>query len=243
MTEKIADSPSRRTTRTAGLFYLGLIGFGILAQFLHTGIVVAGDAAETARNIAAHGGLFRLSTLADLFMASCFFLLGLSLYLLFKKTNRTAALFMLVINAIGAPIMALNVLNQVAAQHVLSGAGYLKAFSTEQLQALSLFFLDLQGLGYLIAAISYGLYLLPLGYLILKSGFFPRLFGYLYLACGSLTMVDFLVQFLLPRYGAYSQILLYPLALVEIGFCLWLLGAKRKEGGSKAPMGSLQAPD
>jgi hypothetical protein len=231
-------SDYRRRTALAGLLYLGMIVFGILAQTLRSGIVVAGDAAATARNISAHGTLFRVSAMSDLIMTVCYFLWGLVLFSLLKKVDRKVALLMAVTNFIGAPIMALNILNQVAAQRILLGADYLKAFSAEQLQALSLFFLDLQNLGYLIAAISYGLYLLPLGYLVLKSGFFPRAFGVLYLIAGSATLIDFATQFLFPRLGALTQNLLYPVALLEISFCLWLLVKAARGAGKAAPLPS-----
>jgi hypothetical protein len=58
-----------------------------------------------------------------------------------------------------------QMLNQFAALLLLNGAGYLTAFGTDQLHALVMFFLDLHYYGYYIAQISFGLWLLPLGYM------------------------------------------------------------------------------
>jgi hypothetical protein len=223
MTTLSIEPSQRKTAKIAGVLYLLLIMFGIIAQVIRSNLIVPADVTATASNIMASGEMIRISFMSDLLMTTFYFLWGLALYVLLKPVNKNIAMLMALINFVGAPIMAINMLNQFAALHLLSGADYLKVFPADQLQAMAMFFLNMQNYGYLIAAISLGSYLLPLGYLIFKSGYFPRMFGVLYIMLGFCTLVDFFIQFLFPKYADISMLLLYPGALVEISFCLWLL--------------------
>ncbi len=222
---------NNKTARLAGVLYLFLILFGIVAQIIRSSLAVSNDAAATASNIIANEFLFRVSFICDLLMTTCYFLFGLTLYLLLKSINKNIALLMLVLNLIAAPIMALNMINQYAALLLLNGAEYLKIFQKNQLQALAMFFLDLQNHGYLIGTIGFGFYFFPLGYLIYKSGGFPKTFGILFIIGGFLFLIDFLTQFLFPQFTDISMIALSPIALLEITFSLWLLikGMKHQE--------------
>jgi len=76
---------------------------------------------------------------------------------------------MLVLNAVSAPIQGLNMLNQ---------AGAMLLASDPNGAAQVLFLLDMHRIGYLIAQIFFGLYLLPLGYLVYRSGFMPKILGW-----------------------------------------------------------------
>jgi hypothetical protein len=220
-----------KRARTAGLLYLLLIVFGITAQVIRSSLIVSGNVAATASNIMASEWLFRVSFVSDLFMTMCYFLFGLALYVLLKPVNKNIALLMLLLNFFAAPIMALNMLNHYAVLLLLSGADYLKVFQPDQLQALATFFLDLQNHGYLIGTIGFGFYFFPLGYLIFKSGYFPRIFGILYIIGGFVFLVDFLTQFLFPKYTEISTMALFPVVILEITFSLWLLikGVKTPE--------------
>lgn len=212
-----------KTARIAGVLYLLLIVFGIIAQVIRFGLIVPGNAAETAYQIIASKFLFRISFVSDLFMTVCYFLFGLTLYMLLKPVNKNISLLMLVLNLIAAPIMALNMLNQYAALLLLSNVEYLRIFTVEQLQTMAMFFLDLQNHGYLIGTIGFGFYFFPLGYLIYKSGSFPKIFGALYIIGGFFFFIDFLIQFLVPKYADVSTIILFPVAILEISFSLWLI--------------------
>jgi hypothetical protein len=133
-------------------------------------------------------------------------------------------------------ILAVNTLNQFAPLLLLSGAGYLKAFTTDQLNALVLFFMNLQKTGYTIAEIGFGGYFFPLGFLILKSRSFPKVFGILFILAGFGDMTDLFTQFLLPKYAPFiSQFALTPAVLAEFSFCLWLLiiGVRKSKAVNK----------
>ena len=157
-----------------GFAYLTNILTGVFAQYVRSTLIVPGDVAATAGNITASELLFRLGFVSDLIMAAAYLLMGVFFYMLLRPVNRDLALLMLMLNLAGVPMLGINMLNEFAPLLLLNGASYLQAFPAAQLQALAMFFLDLQNYGYLIAAISYGAYLLPLGYLVFRSGYLPR---------------------------------------------------------------------
>ena len=220
-----------KTARIAGFAYLMNIVTGIFAQVVRSALIVPGDAEATAGKIMASELLFRFGIVSDLFMVTFYLLMGLVFYVLLKPVNRNIALLMLLLNLAGVPMLGINLLNQFATLLLMSGAGYLSAFGAAQSHALGMFFFNLHEYGYTITAISYGAYLLPLGYLVFKSGYFPKALGVLLMiACFGQLMPLFQV-FLFPNYEAITYPGLAVAVIAEFSFCLWLLikGAKTPE--------------
>jgi hypothetical protein len=116
--------------------------------------------------------------MSDLLSAVFFLFSAWTLYVLLKPVNKNLALLFVLLNLGGVAIQCLNMLNQLAAMLLLSGADYLKVFPADQLQALAMLFLNLYKIGLIIAQIFYGTWLFPLGYLVFKSGFLPRILGF-----------------------------------------------------------------
>jgi len=214
---------NKKTARIAGLMYLGNIITGIFAQVVRSTLIVPGDAAATASKIMASESLFRIGFISDLIMVIFYLLMGLAFYELLKPVNKSVALLMLLMNLAGVPMLGINMLNQFATLLLMSGGGYLTAFSADQLRALGMLFFDLHEYGYSIAVISWGFYLFPLGYLVFKSGYFPRVLGVLLMLASLGDLIQFFQIFLFPRY----EVIAYPglaIAMVaEFSFCFWLL--------------------
>jgi hypothetical protein len=226
----------KKTARLAGLMYLGVIVFGILAQIIYMSFIVSDDAAKTVSNIMDNESLFRASNVIWLISEMFFLLLGLALYVVLKRVNKNLATLMLFFVAVGVAIECLNTLNRFAALQLLSGADYLGVYSADQLNAQVMFRLELWEAGYSIAAImSFGPWLIPAGYLIYKSGYFPKILGILAILAGLGILIEGLQSLLLPDYEMIS----YPFALIavigEFAVCGWLLvkGAKIPEEGEK----------
>lgn len=230
MKNLISNTSQNKTTRLAGFMYLIVAVCGIFAElFVNSKLIVFGDAAATASNIMANVSLFRIGLVSNLISSVFFLLFALALYKLFKSVNKNLALLVVFLASASAIILCINMLNQVAALLLLNGSGYLTAlFNASQLQALSMFFLDLYKHGYLIAQIFFGAYLLPLGYLVFKSDLilprvFGRIIGVLLIIAGSADLIDFFTQFFFPGFAAiFSQYVLM-LTLGEIIFGLWLM--------------------
>ena len=218
-----------KTARMAGVLYLLFMTTTIFADVMgRSKLIVFGDAAATAANIMGSAGLFRLSFVGDLVSAVLLFLAAWALYVLLKPVDPGIALSFVLLNLAGVAVYAVNLLNQFAALLLLSGADYLKAFQAEQLQALAMFFLNLHKNGYWIAQIFFAVWLLPLGYLVFKSGFLPRILGIVMMIHFVGWLTTFLQFFLLPGFQALTYVT-YPLGLIsELGLTLWLLimGAK-----------------
>jgi len=183
---------------------------------------VPGDAATTANNIMASEMLFRLGIVSGLLMYVVF-VFGVSvLYKLLEPVNKDHAALMVILALVGVPIAMLNQINQSAALLLLSGADYLKVFGADQIHAQVMFFLDLHKHGGLVGAIFWGLWLFPLGFLVFKSGFFPKLLGVLLMiGCLGWLIVP-LQRFLFPSYEtmAYSR---FAAHIAELSWTFWLL--------------------
>ena len=213
-----------RMARTAGFLYLIYIVITILADVVaRSPLIVFGDAAATARNIMAAEWQFRIGVVGDLVSIVFFLLAAWALYVLLKPVNKDLALTFLLLNLGGVAVYSINLLNQFAAALLLSGADYLKVFQAEQLQALAMFFLNLHQNGYWIAQIFFGAWLFPLGYLVFKSGFLPRILGIVMMIHCVGWLLTTLQWFLFPGLAAITY-LTYPLGFIsEFGLTLWLV--------------------
>jgi hypothetical protein len=210
-----------RTARIAGLLYLIMLPIGMFHMFyVPSTLIVPGDAATTANNIMASELLFRSAIVSALVLQIVNTFLVLVLYRLLRPVNKNHAVLMVILFLVAVPIAMLSELNRFAALLLLSGADYLAVFTADQLQALVLLFLDLHELGTDIAGIFWGLWLFPMGYLVFKSGFLPRILGIL-LMIGCLGyLLESSIVFLLPN--VEMDIALFTF-WGEVLFPLWLL--------------------
>jgi hypothetical protein len=219
MTTRSAETSPLLVARVAGFLYFLVVPLGIFgALYVSSRLIVPEDATTTANNLMASESLFRLGIVSDLLASILMLLVVLLLYKLLNLVNKSIAMLMVMLVVVGAPIAMLNKLNQFASLILLSGADYLTVFTTEQLQALALLFLRLHSRGSNIAFIFWGLWLLPLGYLVFQSGFLPRILGVLLVVSGLGYLIETFAIFL--GYGV--NIGLYT-AWGEVIFILWLL--------------------
>ncbi len=223
----------KKKARIAGLMYLlmGITGaFGIM--YVPTNIMVAGDATATANNIMNSELLFRLSMVSNLISQTIFVFLVLSLNRLFKEVNPKQAKLMVTLVTVSVPIAFLNILNLVSAQILVSGVDYLTVFDKNQLNSMMMVFLNLYEHGIFIVGIFWGLWLYPLGLLVIKSKFIPKIIGiFLIIGCFAY-LTDSFTSLLFPQYKAIiSPILIAPLAIGEFSIIFWLLikGVKNQQ--------------
>jgi hypothetical protein len=219
--KRIAEASPRFNARIAGIFYLLTIVARVIADaFVRNRLVVSDDAAATATNILAHESLFRLGFAADIIAFASYVALTALLYEVFKPVNSSLSLVAAFFSLVACAVQAMSSLFHLASLVLLGGAPYLRVFTTEQLQALSLVFLRLRAAAYhSIGLVFFGLYCLLVGILILKSTFLPRILGVLMVLAG----VSY-VLFLSPPLARSLQpyILVFP-GVGQISLCLWLL--------------------
>jgi hypothetical protein len=224
---EIGADPTRKTARAAGLWYLlvavtGAFGITIVPLTL----VVRGDATATADRIRSSESLLRLGIASELIASVSFIFLVLALHRLFKGVNRERASLMVTLVLISVPISFLNVLSSIAALVLVSGPDYLSAvFDGRQLDALAMLFLGLHSQGnVVVAAIFWGLWLLPLGALVIGSGFAPRALGVLLILAGLAYPAVSFTALLLPQYGQLVSLVALPFeAAGELPMIAWLL--------------------
>ena len=219
---------NKKTARIAGILYLIIIIAGIFAEFfVRQSLIVPGDATATANNIMASEGLFRLGIAGDLIMIMCDVALALIFYVLLKPVSKALSLLAAFFRLGQAAILGLNLLNLFFVLQLLSGADYLTVFGADQLYALVLLFLTGHSIGYSIGLVLFGLSLFVLGYLVFKSGYFPKILGVLLIVAALGYLIDSFASFLLPNYDDYEAmfalVVFLPAFVGELSMCLWLL--------------------
>src|SRR5438552_9547501 len=148
--------------RWAGLLYVFMSILGFFAMgYVPDKLIVYGNAAATANNIAAHETLFRLGIAAELVGQAGFIFVALALYYLLKRVNRRHALLMVILIVVLVPIAFLNELNSIAALALMRG-DFLSILEKPQRDALAMLFLRLHGQGFVVSELFWGLWLLPL---------------------------------------------------------------------------------
>jgi len=222
---------TKNAGRFAGLLYIlaSIPGFFALV-YVPSKLIVRGNATATAHNIVTSETLFRLGIAGDLICQALFIFVALALYDLLKGVNRRQALLMVTLILVSIPIAFLNELNGIAALILVRGADFLSLFDKPQRDALAMLFLNLRGHGFDVAGIFWGLWLFPLGLLVYRSGFLPRILGVVLMVnCFAYPLNSF-TSLVLPRYEAIVSRWMSPLQFGEVVFMLWLviMGAKPK---------------
>jgi hypothetical protein len=229
----------KKQARAAGWLYLLLgITAPIGLEYVPSKLIVARDATATANHIRASETLLRIGIASELIHQVIGVFLVLALYRLFKAVNENLARQLVILGAlVSVPIVFLNVLNELAALTLVSGAPFLSVFDQRQLDALAYLFIRLHGQGIGVASIFWGLWLFPFGILVIRSGFIPRVFGILLMIAGVAYLASFFTSLLLPQYS--HRVAPYALALeaAEVPIIFWLLIWGAKARPSEAPAG------
>ncbi|MEM7131633.1 MAG: DUF4386 domain-containing protein [Chloroflexota bacterium] len=221
MTNHNTEPSPQIYARAAGLLYLSIIPLGAFSlAYIPFYLVVAGDGAATASNIIASAPIVRLSIVAALVNQLVNIILVLVFYKLLKPASKTHASLMVVFFLVSAPITMFNELNNIAVVLLAEGGDYLTVFTPEQLHGLMLFFLELHEYGIKIATIFWGLWLFPMGYAIVKSGYMPKFVGILLIIACFGYLSDAFTALLLPDFGVTIEQFTF---VGEVAVTLWLL--------------------
>jgi hypothetical protein len=216
--------PTDKAARVAGAIYLLEIVVGPFSLiYVPSALFVSGNAAATAGNILAHETLFRFGIVGYLLNGTIGLFTVLALYRLLAGVDRTLAALMVILGGLMVtPIFYLNALNWIAALWLVHGGSVLAAFSRPQQVGLAMLFLHLQSQGNIVNEIFWGLWLLPFGLLVMRSGFLPRLLGIWLIAGGFAYVVISFTGLLLPQYYETVFNVSQPALFGEIAIALWL---------------------
>ncbi len=167
---------TRKHARVAGLLYLAV---AIIAPFSLSYVPsqIDGSQGNIADSIQAHETLLRLSLVSEMAYQIIEVFITLALYNLFRKVNSHLALQMLVLGLLPIPIIFLNQLTEWGAITLAVQDGSLATIPPNAKAAFAGFLHGLHNQGIVIAGTFWGLWLLPLGRLIILSGFLPKVLG------------------------------------------------------------------
>ena len=214
----------KKTARVAGILYIIMDVFLIFSgMYVDPKLYIPDDAAATVSNILASEWLFRLGFVSNLIGQILFLFLVLTLYDLFRSVDKGQARLMVVLVVASVPLTILNMLYQYAPILLLNGTRHLSVFNLSQLQALAMVFLDMYNHGTIIAEIFWGLWLIPLGLLVYKSGFVPKVLGILLIVGCFGHLISFLSIFLFPDYSTILTPIAETIMFGEMPIFLWLL--------------------
>jgi hypothetical protein len=169
------------------------------------------------------GRLFRTGFLSDLVAGTCFLLTVIVLYWLLKHVHGLAAMAMVGIAAVGVAVSSLNSLNGYTAFTVATSDDYARTFGAAGADRLAMLYVDAGGNGANIAYVFFALWLVPLGYLVIRSGYFPAALGVALIVGCAGYLAGVFTDVLVPTAG--DSILIFSLvgALPEVAFLVWLL--------------------
>jgi hypothetical protein len=225
MTSKTIATSPQVYARTGGALYLAIIILGAFAEgFVANKLIVPGDAAATAHNILASPELWRLSVAGDLIVVLCAVPLLWIEYLLLKPVSKSLVLLAVMFNLVSLAVEAISKVFLLAVLPTLGTANYLAAFEPQQLQILANLALKSHDIAFNIALIFFGFTCLVNGYLIFKSGYFPKIIGILMQLAGLCYLVSCFAALFAPALASLliPAILLPPL-IGESSLCLWML--------------------
>ena len=220
-----------RDARIAGLLYIVSSLFGLVRLiYIPNTLIVDQDASATANNIAAHEMLFRFGILSYLICSTLWIFVTLALYRLLKGVDQPLAVLMVILGGLMVvPIFFVNAANDAGALLFARGADFLSALDQPQRNAFVMVFLHLHHQLDLIWGIT-GVWLIPLGLLVYRSGFLPRFLGvWLMIACFAYLAFSF-TGLMFPPYEDKVWRFAQPVMLAEVAFMLWLviMGARER---------------
>jgi hypothetical protein len=211
--------------RIGGILYLIIIVAGASGElFVRGSLVVSGNAAATANNILGSRYLWRAGVAGDLLMHVCDVGLMLVFYVLLRPVNRNLAMLAILFNLVQTGVLVANKLNLVLPLFLLADAPYLKAFTPEQIQALSYVAIRTHDYGFAFGLIFFGIECVVIGYLIVRSRYLPKALGIMMQIAGVCYVINSFAVVLYPPIGSkLFPFILLPPFVAELSLALWLL--------------------
>lgn len=216
---------SKRIARKAGFLYLFLAITSIYGLvYVPSKIIVLQNAHATIRNIITSPTVFRLGVVSNIVYLVVFVFLVLTFYELYKEVNKKHATLMVALVLVGIPVAFVNELNHVVVLILLRDNNLSKTLDTGRLEFFVQLFVSVYEYGSFMVMIFWGLWLLPLGLLVIESNVIPKVIGILLLIGCTGYVVSSFVFFLSPQYGRIVfPIATIPSAVSEVALILWLL--------------------
>ncbi len=203
--------------RWSAVLLLATISGGVFAQtVLMDRLVVAGDAAATARNIVANPTLVRAAYAIFMIEMTCQIATTAVMYEVLKPVDRRLSQMAAVFGYVGSGVKILSRLFLYAPLFVLSGSSYLASFNQGQLDTITSLLIRINNQGAGMACIFLGLSTVIVGYLMFRATFLPRALGVLGVIGG--------MGWLAFVYPPLGNTLFMPIALIALLGCAVTIG-------------------
>jgi hypothetical protein len=208
-----------------GALYLAMgVPAAIDFMLIRPALIVAGDAEATALNMLGGEHFFRIGIALQFIASIAAILLASAYYQVFAPVRRSLARLLVLFIVMGALLEIASATLGIFSLGFIKQPDHLIVFEAEQLNALGLSVLTFQSLGYVVAHIFWGLWLLPLGLLVLKSRWMPKAVGVLLLCAGTAYVGVGITAILVPAAARLlAQWAVVPEALGELGFICWMM--------------------
>src|SRR5206468_1533895 len=232
-------SPCFQARRAGGLWWLCIVS-GVVGFVAGAPLIVANDAAATAANILAKELAFRFGFVADLVSGLSYVGVTAFIYCVLKPVSRSLSLLGAFFGVAGVAIGGASWVIHLTPLLLLHGDQYLTAFTTGQLQAMSLAALKLQLQVFPIGMVFFGIQCISIGYLVAQSTFLPRILGVILAIGGTCYVIASFANFLAPSFGPHLVPFMMPVALIGEGSLgLWLLvkGVNEQRWNEQASLG------
>ena len=226
MTTRARESSPQTYARIGGAIYVVIIMLALFGLYSREGLIVPDDAAATAENIMGSEMLFLAGLAGEMLSIVGDITLTLILYVLLRPVSRSLALLAAFLRLTFNSVYAVSKLFLVATLIMLGDADYLNALDPQQLHTLAYLSLSLHAHGYSLSLTFFGFNCLLLGYLIVRSGYLPRIIGVLLVLGGVGYLINSFWEILVaPAFTAslFPGILLLPAFAGELGLGLWLV--------------------
>jgi uncharacterized protein DUF4386 len=221
---RVPMDPMQKTARVAGALYLLVVLSGPFVLLYVPGkLFVPGDATATVHNIATHQTLFRAHIAVSLVSELLFIAVAWTLFRLLKGVHAPLAAVMLALVLIDAPLAFLGVANEVGALAFIRSPEFLSVFDKPQRDALAILLINFDRKGTLVSEVFWGLWLLPLGTLVYRSRFLPRVLGAWLVANGLAYVAISLTGLVSPARQGMAMTIATPVLFGEAALMLWLL--------------------
>lgn len=213
----------KRTARLAGAVYLISAVFAPFSLiYVPSKIIVSGNAAATAEKMLANEMLFRTSIAVGILSIVLFLFVALIQYRLFEEVNKSLAAVMAILVIVQIPVAVVIDTFSITSLMIFKGDA-LKDLAADQRQSIAMLLLKMSSNGNFLLMVFWGLWLVPFGLLVIKSGFIPRLIGVYLIANGITYLVTSYCFILFPEYKALLDKYSFPLLLGEPVIMIWFL--------------------
>jgi Domain of unknown function (DUF4386) len=224
MRRPVAGLSARQLARIAGGLYLVNIVAGAFAIGYVKGSLFTDDLATTVDNINSHLLLYRSGIAAHVIVTVTNVPLALIFYELFKVVNRKLALLDAFFVLVATAIEAASLPTLFASLALLDGKEYANAVAASQLHVLASLPGPLSDGSYDVYTVFFGFDILCLAYLVLRSGFLPRVIGVLLAVDGAAYLLYSFSDVLAPGFATHLvPWVQLPAPIAEGGLSLWLL--------------------